>query len=207
MKSRPTLRTRLESVISLSSVSLWLLYTFWPLTYFSTGVSPLTCCWKVLSALDDLKKKKKTFQKGSVPCSKLPNPFTIILPLLSPNRGAVCNVLLTCCKDSVCRLWAETLLPGDSLLSGHHNNHNGGQHSDTLRCASTSKKNNCNGKTQGRTTQEVRYVNVVFVKDKYMQVTVYFGEIKADWSKSLSLNWININACWMFNIQCVFILF
>uniref|UniRef100_A0A3Q1EFU0 Dmx like 1 n=1 Tax=Acanthochromis polyacanthus TaxID=80966 RepID=A0A3Q1EFU0_9TELE len=38
-------------------------------------------------------------------------------------RGAVCNVLLTCCKDSVCRLWAETLLPGDSLLSGHHNNH------------------------------------------------------------------------------------
>ncbi|KAG7237538.1 hypothetical protein INR49_032155 [Caranx melampygus] len=26
-------------------------------------------------------------------------------------RGAVCNVLLTCCKDSVCRLWAETLLP------------------------------------------------------------------------------------------------
>uniref|UniRef100_A0A3Q2DCI4 Dmx like 1 n=1 Tax=Cyprinodon variegatus TaxID=28743 RepID=A0A3Q2DCI4_CYPVA len=32
-------------------------------------------------------------------------------------RGAVCNVLLTCCKDSVCRLWAETLLPGDSLIS------------------------------------------------------------------------------------------
>uniref|UniRef100_A0A8C2X9T5 Dmx like 1 n=1 Tax=Cyclopterus lumpus TaxID=8103 RepID=A0A8C2X9T5_CYCLU len=38
-------------------------------------------------------------------------------------RGAVCNVLLTCCKDSVCRLWAETLLPGDGLLSGCHNNH------------------------------------------------------------------------------------
>ncbi|XP_042685336.1 dmX-like protein 1 isoform X2 [Centrocercus urophasianus] len=31
-------------------------------------------------------------------------------------RGAVCNVLLTCCKDNVCRLWAETLLPSDSLL-------------------------------------------------------------------------------------------
>uniref|UniRef100_A0A8D0D7S0 Dmx like 1 n=1 Tax=Sander lucioperca TaxID=283035 RepID=A0A8D0D7S0_SANLU len=40
-------------------------------------------------------------------------------------RGAVCNVLLTCCKDSVCRLWAETLLPGDSLLSTYHNNHTG----------------------------------------------------------------------------------
>ncbi|XP_075035441.1 dmX-like protein 1 isoform X2 [Mixophyes fleayi] len=33
-------------------------------------------------------------------------------------RGSVCNVLLTCCKDSVCRLWAETLLPNDSLLYG-----------------------------------------------------------------------------------------
>ncbi|XP_077096514.1 dmX-like protein 1 isoform X2 [Siphateles boraxobius] len=39
-------------------------------------------------------------------------------------RGVVCNVLLTCCKDSVCRLWAETLLPSDCLLSGlrHCNN-------------------------------------------------------------------------------------
>ncbi|XP_054253479.1 dmX-like protein 1 isoform X2 [Indicator indicator] len=33
-------------------------------------------------------------------------------------RGAVCNVLLTCCKDNVCRLWAETLLPNESLLYG-----------------------------------------------------------------------------------------
>ncbi|XP_051758739.1 dmX-like protein 1 isoform X2 [Ctenopharyngodon idella] len=38
-------------------------------------------------------------------------------------RGGVCNVLLTCCKDSVCRLWAETLLPSDCLLSGHRHNH------------------------------------------------------------------------------------
>ncbi|XP_061874967.1 dmX-like protein 1 isoform X5 [Colius striatus] len=38
-------------------------------------------------------------------------------------RGAVCNVLLTCCKDNVCRVWAETLLPNDSLLySGGYNN-------------------------------------------------------------------------------------
>uniref|UniRef100_A0A8C7D4H2 Dmx like 1 n=1 Tax=Oncorhynchus kisutch TaxID=8019 RepID=A0A8C7D4H2_ONCKI len=44
-------------------------------------------------------------------------------------RGSVCNVLLTCCKDSVCRLWAETLLPSDSLLSGHtlSHIHNNGQ--------------------------------------------------------------------------------
>ncbi|XP_068103218.1 dmX-like protein 1 isoform X2 [Hyperolius riggenbachi] len=33
-------------------------------------------------------------------------------------RGSVCNVLLTCCKDNICRLWAETLLPNDSLLFG-----------------------------------------------------------------------------------------
>uniref|UniRef100_A0A8C7ZS02 Dmx like 1 n=1 Tax=Oryzias sinensis TaxID=183150 RepID=A0A8C7ZS02_9TELE len=36
-------------------------------------------------------------------------------------RAAVCNVLLTCCKDNVCRLWAETMLPGDSFLYGHFN--------------------------------------------------------------------------------------
>ncbi|XP_060693606.1 dmX-like protein 1 isoform X6 [Hemiscyllium ocellatum] len=33
-------------------------------------------------------------------------------------RGLTCNVLLTCCKDNVCRLWAETLLPSDTLISG-----------------------------------------------------------------------------------------
>uniref|UniRef100_A0A3Q3FPS4 Dmx like 1 n=1 Tax=Labrus bergylta TaxID=56723 RepID=A0A3Q3FPS4_9LABR len=71
-------------------------------------------------------------------------------------RGAVCNVLLTCCKDSVCRLWAETLLPGDSLLSGHNNNH-ASQRSDSRRCADPSRKNTCNGKMQGRTTQELNF--------------------------------------------------
>lgn len=73
----------------------------------------------------------------------------------SSNRGAVCNVLLTCCKDSVCRLWAETLLPGDNLLSSHHNNPTAGPNSDINRCAGTSRKNNCNGKAQGKTGEEV----------------------------------------------------
>uniref|UniRef100_A0A8U8ANP3 RAVE complex protein Rav1 C-terminal domain-containing protein n=2 Tax=Geospiza parvula TaxID=87175 RepID=A0A8U8ANP3_GEOPR len=31
-------------------------------------------------------------------------------------RGLVCNVLLTSCLDGICRLWAETLLPEDTLL-------------------------------------------------------------------------------------------
>ncbi|KAM9821767.1 dmX-like protein 1 isoform 3-T3 [Syngnathus typhle] len=64
-------------------------------------------------------------------------------------RGSVCNVLLTSCKDSVCRLWAETLLPADSLLAGHHGN----QHGDTQRCASSSSRI-CNGRTQAGTAQE-----------------------------------------------------
>ncbi|XP_049618495.1 dmX-like protein 1 isoform X2 [Syngnathus scovelli] len=64
-------------------------------------------------------------------------------------RGSVCNVLLTSCKDSVCRLWAETLLPADSLLAGHHGN----QHSDAQRCASSSSRI-CNGRTQAGTAQE-----------------------------------------------------
>ncbi|KAM4575859.1 dmX-like protein 1 isoform 2-T2 [Odontesthes bonariensis] len=72
-------------------------------------------------------------------------------------RGAVCNVLLTCCKDSVCRLWAETLLPGDSLLSGHHNNHTFGQNSETARHSASSWKKNCNGKTQGTTLQDFNF--------------------------------------------------
>nr|XP_020449620.1 dmX-like protein 1 isoform X2 [Monopterus albus] len=73
-------------------------------------------------------------------------------------RGAVCNVLLTCCKDSVCRLWAETLLPGDSVLSDHHNNPASGQHSDTHRCTGPAKKHTCNGKTQGKTIQELNFL-------------------------------------------------
>ncbi|XP_029431337.1 dmX-like protein 2 isoform X2 [Rhinatrema bivittatum] len=36
-------------------------------------------------------------------------------------RGSVCNVLLTSCLDGISRLWAETLLPEDSLLGGHIN--------------------------------------------------------------------------------------
>ncbi|KAK2837802.1 hypothetical protein Q5P01_015014 [Channa striata] len=67
-------------------------------------------------------------------------------------RGAVCNVLLTCCKDSVCRLWAETLLPGDSLLSADYDNHGPDQHSDTLKTAGP-----CNKKRQGKTTHELNF--------------------------------------------------
>ncbi|XP_037365371.1 dmX-like protein 1 isoform X2 [Talpa occidentalis] len=37
--------------------------------------------------------------------------------------ASVCNVLLTCCKDNVCRLWVETFLPNDCLLYGGDCNH------------------------------------------------------------------------------------
>lgn len=38
-------------------------------------------------------------------------------------RASVCNVLLTYCKDNVCRLWVETFLPNDCLLYGGDSNH------------------------------------------------------------------------------------
>lgn len=38
-------------------------------------------------------------------------------------RTSVCNVLLTYCKDNVCRLWVETFLPNDCLLYGGDNHH------------------------------------------------------------------------------------
>ncbi|XP_036264757.1 dmX-like protein 1 isoform X3 [Pipistrellus kuhlii] len=38
-------------------------------------------------------------------------------------RASVCNVLLTCCKDNVCRLWVETFLPNDCLLYGGDSKH------------------------------------------------------------------------------------
>ena len=65
-------------------------------------------------------------------------------------------MLLTCCKDSVCRLWAETLLPGDSLLSGHHGNHVNGQHGDPLLATATGRKASSSARTQNRKPQEVR---------------------------------------------------
>ena len=32
-------------------------------------------------------------------------------------RGAVANMLVTSCVDNICRLWAETVLPDDGLVS------------------------------------------------------------------------------------------
>ncbi|XP_066499855.1 dmX-like protein 1 isoform X2 [Hoplias malabaricus] len=70
-------------------------------------------------------------------------------------RGAVCNVLLTCCKDSVCRLWAETLLPSDSLLSGlRHNHSSSSNNNDTLK-TNNMKKAYCNNKGQSGTPLEM----------------------------------------------------
>ncbi|XP_055025061.2 dmX-like protein 1 isoform X2 [Misgurnus anguillicaudatus] len=57
-------------------------------------------------------------------------------------RGAVCNVLLTCCKDSVCRLWAETLLPSDCLLSGLRHNPSNSINLDVKKSSSNSLTQN-----------------------------------------------------------------
>ena len=31
-------------------------------------------------------------------------------------RGAVANILVTNCRDNICRIWSETLLPDDGLI-------------------------------------------------------------------------------------------
>ncbi|KAK6306748.1 hypothetical protein J4Q44_G00236730 [Coregonus suidteri] len=70
-------------------------------------------------------------------------------------RGSVCNVLLTCGKDSVCRLWAETLLPSDTLLSIHTLSQvKNGQNSDSFKLTGGSKKTPSRIKTQGRNPLE-----------------------------------------------------
>lgn len=84
------------------------------------------------------------------------------MPFISPDRSAVCNVLLTCCKDGVCRLWAETLLPGDSHLSGYHSNLTASQYGDTVKCAASCKKKPCNGKMNVNPGQEVSCNKNVF---------------------------------------------
>uniref|UniRef100_A0A8C6LVA4 Dmx like 1 n=1 Tax=Nothobranchius furzeri TaxID=105023 RepID=A0A8C6LVA4_NOTFU len=74
-------------------------------------------------------------------------------------RGAVCNVLLTCCKDSVCRLWAETLLPGDTLISGYRDNH--ASDDENVKSGSSFSKSTCDGKTQ----QEVQSWHFSYNRD------------------------------------------
>lgn len=34
-------------------------------------------------------------------------------------RGTVSNSLITSCKDNICRIWTETLIPDDGLLHAH----------------------------------------------------------------------------------------
>uniref|UniRef100_A0A8C5GTE0 RAVE complex protein Rav1 C-terminal domain-containing protein n=1 Tax=Gouania willdenowi TaxID=441366 RepID=A0A8C5GTE0_GOUWI len=80
------------------------------------------------------------------------------------SRGAVCNVLLTCCKDSVCRLWAETLLPGDNLLSGHHSNYTSGQHAESIRSAGLTKKHtwdHCNHRKNCNRSSAIPHANAL----------------------------------------------
>lgn len=126
-------------------------------TYLWIRLCPLTCCWLTWSVLCDMMIPLPFV--GPKPWA-LTNFLDFSNPLfLSLDRGSVCNVLLTCCKDSVCRLWAETLLPGDSLLFDHHKNHDKGQHGQPLRYAGPSTKYGCNGKIQAKATSEVSDCN------------------------------------------------
>lgn len=57
-----------------------------------------------------------------------------LLYLLSYNRGSVSNMLVTSCRDNICRVWAETIPPEIEGLAnmsqfegsdrhGHHGKH------------------------------------------------------------------------------------
>ncbi|XP_029115252.1 dmX-like protein 1 isoform X2 [Scleropages formosus] len=70
-------------------------------------------------------------------------------------RGSVCNVLLTCCKDSVCRLWAETLLPSDSVLSRPTRSYGNNAGVEAHRSAGITEKLSSNIQTQSRSTLEL----------------------------------------------------
>lgn len=38
------------------------------------------------------------------------------LAMLYFYRGSVANMLVTSCKDSICRIWVETIVPDDGLV-------------------------------------------------------------------------------------------
>lgn len=88
---------------------------------------------------------------GRRPCRCLTLSLTAVSRSFS---GTVCNVLLTCCKDSVCRLWAETLLPSDCLLSGLRHNYS----SNDMK-ANNMKKSSSNMRAQNQNPMEVRRRN------------------------------------------------
>uniref|UniRef100_I3KAT6 Dmx like 1 n=1 Tax=Oreochromis niloticus TaxID=8128 RepID=I3KAT6_ORENI len=92
-------------------------------------------------------------------------------------RGAVCNVLLTCCKDSVCRLWAETLLPGDGLLSGHHKNLSSGQHSETLKSSAQNL------------TSNTKMQFVVLINKKMRNCLIFFFNLAGPFASESLLSW------------------
>ena len=42
-------------------------------------------------------------------------PNTTVVCLVD-TRGSVANMLITLCRDNICRLWVETILPEDGLV-------------------------------------------------------------------------------------------
>ncbi|XP_076994983.1 dmX-like protein 1 isoform X4 [Tamandua tetradactyla] len=65
-------------------------------------------------------------------------------------RASVCNVLLTCCKDNVCRLWVETFLPNDCLLYGSDYSH----WTESINLTNNFKRN-ASSKERGQSALEV----------------------------------------------------
>lgn len=72
----------------------------------------------------------------------------------------------------MCRLWAETFLPGDSHPSGYYSDLAASQHS--VKCAASSKKKRCNGKIDVNPGQEVSYSqNVLLLMITILALNTY----------------------------------
>lgn len=121
----------------------------------------------------------------------------------------MCNVLLTCCKDSVCRLWAETLLPGDGHLSGYHSNLTASQHSDTVKSAASSKKKSCNGKMHINPGVEVSYVkntllavnDIIHAEHTPVMKFIVWGERNKKEEPHFTFKTLNISTCLIFCVS------
>uniref|UniRef100_A0A8C2UDG5 Dmx like 2 n=1 Tax=Coturnix japonica TaxID=93934 RepID=A0A8C2UDG5_COTJA len=87
---------------------------------FSVPNPMLFCCFSSLLPQEN-EEKKKCSGVANFSFAYLAHPRAVTgfswrnISKYMP-RGLVCNVLLTSCLDGICRLWAETLLPEDTLL-------------------------------------------------------------------------------------------
>ena len=53
-------------------------------------------------------------------CPAVIDAVCVLIYGVSFYRGSVSNMLVTSCRDNISRVWVETVLPDDGLVSLHH---------------------------------------------------------------------------------------